>query len=52
MYKSLHVDSWADSHAMLRVFRELVLKQNGETCIWEAVPAYILWTNSSLKWLY
>ena len=32
-----HVDSRADSHAMLRVFRELILKQNGETCIQEAV---------------
>ena len=37
---------------MLRVFRELISKQNGGTCIQEAVPAYVLWTNACLKWLY
>ena len=30
----------------------VTLKHNGGTCIWEAVPAYVLWTNASLKWLY
>ena len=27
-----HLDSWADSHAMLRVFREWTNNQNGGTC--------------------
>ena len=40
--------SYADSHAMLRVFRELNIKQIGGTSMQGTVRAYILWTNARL----